>query len=110
VEISLARRSATKPLLIVDLGVPRNVDPSVGRLPGIHLIDLDGIPGAVETDRNAVLDAEQIVERELNRLLKWIRHREAAPLVARLARRGTGGLKGPALHRAILQLKEEAAA
>ncbi len=109
VELSMTRRPVTKPLVIVDLGMPRNVDPSVGRLPGIRLIDLDRVPGAAAPGHDAMVHAERIVEQELGRLLKWIRQREVAPLVARLAKPDAGRTQRRELHRAIVQLKEDAA-
>lgn len=109
-ELNLARRPAAQPLTIVDLGMPRNVDPSVGGLPGIRLLDLDRIPGAMVPQVEAVGHAEQIVSHELDRLLKWIHDREVAPLVARLHQPHASLARRRELHRAIIELKEGAAA
>jgi glutamyl-tRNA reductase len=49
-----------RPVLAVDLGVPRNIDPAVGRLPGVRLLDLEslrtGPPPAEETDLAGQID------------------------------------------------------
>lgn len=110
VELHLARRTADKPLTLIDLGMPRNVDPAVGNLPGVRLMDLDRIPGATAPHRDAVARAEQIVDCELGRLLKWVREREAAAAIARLAQPQADRSRRRELHHAILQLKEGAAA
>jgi glutamyl-tRNA reductase len=70
--VSARRRFATVhfPLLLIDLSVPRNVDPSVGSVPGCVIVDLDALRPAVvagERDRHAsVPHAEQLVEQEIH--------------------------------------------
>jgi len=65
-----------RPLLILDLSVPRNVEPEVTGLPGVTLLDLDALhpPMAMaEAERRkAVPAAQQIVEEELARYAEWI--------------------------------------
>jgi glutamyl-tRNA reductase len=69
--VSARRRFATVhfPMLLIDLSVPRNVDPSVGSVPGCVIVDLDALRPAVvagERDRHAsVPHAEQLVEDEI---------------------------------------------
>ncbi|MCI4324832.1 MAG: hypothetical protein L3K00_02970 [Thermoplasmata archaeon] len=41
----LARRDSGRPLTVVDLGLPRNVDPEIARDPGVRLIDLERLRG-----------------------------------------------------------------
>jgi glutamyl-tRNA reductase len=68
-----------RPLLVVDLGLPRNVEPAVAELRGITLTDLDdigagrGMAGATEADRRT---AERIVAEEQARLAAWRRRQE----------------------------------
>src|SRR6266511_4168267 len=50
VAAALARRPSTRPLVILDLGVPRDVEPEVRHLPGVVLADLDGLRAVLETD------------------------------------------------------------
>ncbi|NED70568.1 glutamyl-tRNA reductase, partial [Streptomyces sp. SID10244] len=62
-----AARTDGRPLVICDLGLPRNVDPAAGRLPGVHVVDIEGLRGdaetqAAENDTNA---ARSIVAAEL---------------------------------------------
>jgi glutamyl-tRNA reductase len=55
-------------LLIIDLGVPRDVDPDVRRVDGVILYDLDGLERMVESEAGdrtaAIAEAETIVARE----------------------------------------------
>ena len=68
--------------------MPRNVAPSVARVPGVTLVDLADLRAAGAIDDGAVLDdlarAEAIVEGELERYLRWQAGRSAAVSVSRL--------------------------
>ncbi|HVH94362.1 MAG TPA: glutamyl-tRNA reductase [Nocardioidaceae bacterium] len=83
---ALAGRSRN--LLVLDLCVPRNVDPDVGTLTGARLVDLDelravGAAGSEEISRD-VARAEQIVGEELDRYLRWLAGRAAATSVRQM--------------------------
>ena len=75
-------------LVVVDLGVPRNVDPGVKGLAGIELLDMDDLGAhaerALEGRRAEVAAAEAIVRKELERYRADDRARGAAPVVAAL--------------------------
>jgi glutamyl-tRNA reductase len=75
-------------LLIVDLCVPRNVDPAVRAVPGVRLVDLADLrrtaAHASEAVTRDVTRAEQIVDEELDRYLRWLAGRAAAVSVRRL--------------------------
>lgn len=75
-------------LLIVDIAVPRDVDPAVGRLAGVTLLDMDDLKGfaneAVAGRRAELPAAEQIVGQEVDRYFDVAAQRQAAPLVVAL--------------------------
>jgi glutamyl-tRNA reductase len=79
------------PLVIVDLGVPRNVDPAVARLSGIDLLDMDDLTEHAEramAGRRAELSAAMgIVAEEVERYRSEERARGAAPVVSSLRAR-----------------------
>ncbi|MFT3901046.1 MAG: glutamyl-tRNA reductase [Gordonia sp. (in: high G+C Gram-positive bacteria)] len=86
---ALAARTAETPLVICDLGLPRNVDPAAGRLPGVELIDIEGLRGdeeaqAAETD---VVGARAIIAAELADYLAAQRRAEVTPTVTALRQR-----------------------
>ena len=58
-----ARTGDAAPLVICDLGLPRNVDPAAARLPGVHIVDIEGLRGDSETQaaENDTLAARSIV-------------------------------------------------
>jgi glutamyl-tRNA reductase len=75
------------PLTIVDLAVPRDVDPAVGKLPGVRLIDMTVLgetlraDGSLSADRAAV---EAIVAAEVDQFGTWLRGLDVAPTLAAL--------------------------
>jgi glutamyl-tRNA reductase len=76
----LASRAAS-PLLLIDLAVPRDIDPAVARVPGVDLYTLDDLRAVVEqalVERRAELPAARSVLRdEVARFTTWLRRREA---------------------------------
>jgi glutamyl-tRNA reductase len=77
-----------RPLLVVDLGMPRSVDPVAGTLPGITLIGMDRLDAAIARamgERRAESDrARGIVAEEVARYRQAARARGAAPVIAAL--------------------------
>lgn len=89
VHSALAARTTKRPLVICDLGLPRNVDPAAARLPGVHVVDIEGLRGdsatqAAEKDAGA---ARSIVSAELADYLTSQRQAEVTPTVAALRQR-----------------------
>jgi glutamyl-tRNA reductase len=82
----LLRRSA--PLLVVDVGVPRDIDPSIGRLDGVELLDMQDVSALTEANlaaRHAEADAVRvIVEEEAVRFAAVASAREVDPLITAL--------------------------
>jgi glutamyl-tRNA reductase len=77
-----------RPLLVVDIAVPRDVDPSVRNLDDVTLLDIDDLAAfaaaGVEGRRQEVTSVEAIIETEVERHLAAVTARQAAPLVAAL--------------------------
>jgi glutamyl-tRNA reductase len=80
-----------RPLFVVDLSVPRSVDPTIRNLPNVYLKDLDDIAGVVQQNsQNRAQEAdraEAIVDREVIDFARVLRGRSAAPVLAELRRR-----------------------
>ena len=83
-----ASRRPQRPLLVLDLAVPRDVAPGVAELPGVVLVDLERLGAApgrpTEADVHA---AEEIVAAEVEAYLGWLRGSDVAPTVAALRTR-----------------------
>lgn len=69
------------PALVVDVAVPRNVDPAVAGTPGYELVDIDALNGwrqAAASHRQAALPAaERICEESVAEYVTWVLHHEA---------------------------------
>ena len=89
-QLARAAGSTGRRLVVMDLAVPRNVEPSSGTIGGIELLNLDDLQRlccpAGETPSEALAEAEAIVEDELLRLGLSLRGRQAAPHLAELHR------------------------
>jgi glutamyl-tRNA reductase len=77
-----------RPIFIVDLTLPRNVEPSANELENVYVYDLDDLERVAAQNRDLrggqVGRAEQIVEDELRAYLAQTRERQAVPVLARL--------------------------
>lgn len=74
-----------KPLILVDIAVPRDIDPGARAVEGVHLYDIDDLEGVVEFNlaRRAEFarEASRIVEEKVAAFEAWIAVREVAPAV-----------------------------
>ena len=90
-ELATARRKGRE-LVVMDLSVPRNVEPAARSIPGVHLFDLDDLQRlccpAAATPSAALAQAEGVIEEELVRLGLCLRGKVVAPRLAELHRRG----------------------
>lgn len=94
------------PLLVVDLGIPRGVDPSVAALPGVTLRVLDDLApyGAAPVPAEALERAEAMVEVVLQRYERWMASRAAVPLIEALRTQAEAIVEGE-LRRARGRLR-----
>jgi len=81
-----------RPLLIVDVAVPRDVDPSAADVEGVTLLDMDDLRAFAEVGRQGrqreVAAVRALIDRELERFVAVSSAREVAPLVSSLHDRG----------------------
>ncbi len=75
-----------RPLVVVDIAVPRDVDPAVGQLPNVHLYDMDSLNRHLQDSlaerRREAPRVEAIVAEELETFAAWLRSLEVLPLIA----------------------------
>ena len=81
-----------RPLVLLDLAVPRDVDPGVRDCPGIALYDMDDLQRAVAANlsmREAEAEpARAIVREEVARFEEWLASLDVVPTISALRRRG----------------------
>ena len=77
-----------RPMFVVDLAVPRDVEPEVGRLPDVYLYTVDDLSSLVQTagDKRqaAVVRAEEIVDAGVKSFAHWLEQRASVPLIRAL--------------------------
>jgi glutamyl-tRNA reductase len=80
-----------RPLFIIDIAVPRDVEPGVGELDQVFLYNIDDLQAIVHENlsrRSAEIErAESIVRQELDRFGAWMQSREVLPTVIALRQR-----------------------
>lgn len=79
------------PLVMVDIAMPRDVDPAVGGLDGVELLDMDAVAAftdaGIAARRREVVAVREIVEEELRRFASVTNSRQAAPVITSLRER-----------------------
>ena len=75
-------------LYLIDLAVPRDIDPSAATLPGVHLHNIDHLQEVVQTTikaRKSALPAiEMMIDEEVANFDDWLRARSVAPTIMEL--------------------------
>jgi len=96
-----------RPLLIVDIAVPRDVDGAAREVANVHLFDIDDLESAAEANlearRREVGAVERIVEDEAARFGAWLSQQKASPTIAALRQRAEATRKAE-LERTLARL------
>lgn len=85
------RHRPDRPLVLLDTAVPRNVDPAVGQLPGVHLYDLEQLglhlKNSLAERRDETPVVEAILKQELSAFEAWMESIGVRSLIAQLHQR-----------------------
>ena len=86
------RSPPARPLLLIDIAVPRDIDAGCGELEGVSLYDIDDLQAVVarnlDTRASEVPRAQEIVEEEIHRFARWLGQLDALPTVSALREHG----------------------
>ncbi len=89
---AVVRERGNRPLVIVDIAVPRDVEPDVRQIEGVHAYDIDDLNEVSELnrkDREKEIDrAMHIVDEETGRFLEWWQHLQTKPVISALTNMG----------------------
>jgi glutamyl-tRNA reductase len=87
IEAALRERRG-RPVFLIDLAVPRSLDPAINQVDGAYLYDIDDLEQVVAENRDArsweARRAEAMIEGEVESFWSWLRARDAAPTIADL--------------------------
>jgi glutamyl-tRNA reductase len=92
-ELALVMRERQgAPLLLIDIAVPRDVDPACGELEGVSLYDIDDLQSVVARNRSVReaerVQAEDVVEDEIQRFARWMGQLDVMPTITALREHG----------------------
>jgi glutamyl-tRNA reductase len=83
---------AGRALLLIDIAVPRDIDPACGELEGVNLYDIDDLQAVVARNLGARAEelpqAMEIVDEEIHRFARWLGQLDALPTIAALRAHG----------------------
>ena len=76
-----------KPMFILDLAVPRDVEAAVAKLRDVYLYTVDDLRSVIDENREmrlrAAHQAEEIIDLQVVRFMRWVRSLESVPVIAR---------------------------
>jgi glutamyl-tRNA reductase len=97
-----------RPIFMVDLAVPRDIEPEVGELDDIFLYTVDDLAGIVAANldqrRSAVVQAEVIIEAQVGQFMDWMETRERVPAIVQLREHAEAARRAE-LERAVRLLE-----
>jgi len=80
-----------RPVFLIDISVPRNIDPTINDLDNVYLYNIDDLQGIVDTNmferKKEAEKAEKIIEEEIEPFLKWLSSLDSVPTIVALRER-----------------------
>ncbi len=106
VESALKQRRH-KPIVMIDLAVPRDFEPEISRLNDVYLYTVDDLGAMIQTGASlrqaAVSQAEVIIEDRVGNFMHWVQGRSAVPIIQDIQQQGEH-LRQLELERAMKRL------
>jgi glutamyl-tRNA reductase len=107
--LARARAGRETPQVLLDLAVPRDIDPEVAQLPGVRLVGVDDMRAICEANRAArtaeVARAEDLVAAEVVRFMDWLAMQQVVPTIRALRERAET-IRATELQRTLAKLPD----
>ncbi|MDP2798576.1 MAG: glutamyl-tRNA reductase, partial [Deltaproteobacteria bacterium] len=85
---SVMRARKNRPLFLIDIAVPRDIDPRTNEIDNVYLYDIDDLKGIIELNKagrqKEALRAERIVEEEVIKFKYWLQALDITPIIVSL--------------------------
>jgi len=98
-----------KPIFMVDIAVPRDIDPRIAEMEDIYLYTVDDLQDIIQENLKsreaAAEEAEDIISDHVSRFMGWVRSRDAVPTI-RGVRDWADGIKNEVLEKAHRQIAQ----
>lgn len=105
----IIRRRKQKPMFLIDIAVPRDIDPKVNDLSNVYLYDVDDLQEVVQANlkerQKEAGKAEGIVEQEIGQFNRWLENLDIKPTIVAL-RRKLDDLRRQELEKTFGNLKD----
>lgn len=105
----IMRQRMNRPLFLIDIAVPRDLDPKLNDLDNVYLYDIDNLKDVVEvnkSERNKEADsASRIVDEESLKFQRWLEGMDVTPTIVAL-RQKVDDLRQSELERTLAQCKD----
>jgi glutamyl-tRNA reductase len=92
--VLVAEQREGRPLLMIDIAVPRDIEASVREVPGVTLYDMDDLQREVARNMGSreaeAVRARQLVDQEVERFAQWLASLDVVPTIAALREMGEG--------------------
>lgn len=103
----IAEAKGGQPFVMIDIAVPRDIDPAVESVEGIHLFNIDALESVVEDNKQQRLEearkAEPIIMDAVEELFEKLNYLRVRPMMALLADKAEK-IRQRELHRAMVKL------
>jgi len=80
-----------RPMFLIDIAVPRNLDPGINQLDNVYLYDIDDLRAVVEANikerSKEARQAEEIIHQEVLQFSKWLKTQDAVPTIKALRKK-----------------------
>ena len=114
---TVMRRRRQRPLFMIDIGVPRDLDPRINDLDNVYLYNIDDLTEVVEENRErrqeAAVQAERLVAAETLKFMEWVKTLAVYPTIISLREKAQGicqaELKKTLSHVGPLTVEQEQA-
>jgi glutamyl-tRNA reductase len=104
---SALRQRKRRPIFMVDIAVPRDIDPEVAALEDVYLYTVDDLQTIIQeglaSRHEAAKQAEEIIDTQVSHFMGWLKSLEAVPLIRALRQRGES-LRDAATEHAMRRL------
>ncbi len=88
---TLMHRRRFRPIFLIDIAIPRDIEPEVNDIDGVYLYNIDDLKAVADENlgerRQEALKAEKIVAEEVAKFMQWTKALEAAPTIVALKER-----------------------
>ncbi len=94
----IMRQRLNRPLFLIDIAVPRDLDPTLHELDNVYLYDIDDLTNVVDVNKQEreveAARAEHIVEEETGKFLQWLEGMEMTPTIVALREKAAAVCRG----------------